>query len=123
MPTTVPTTVPDIFFYKSTCDTCRKALKLVRELRPGLEERNFSKTPLSRAEIERVLDLAGSVGAALNAYNKTVRANGWKASPPPRAEYVEAVLGDNNLIRRPMLIVGDEVVIGRNEEAYGRLLA
>ena len=113
----------DVLFYKSTCDTCRKALKLARELRPGLEERNFSKAPLTRPEIERVLNLAGSVGAALNGYNKTVRANGWKAAPPARADYIEAVLGDNNLIRRPMLIVGETVVIGRNEEAYQELLA
>jgi len=114
--------VSDLFLYKSSCDTCRKALKVVRDLRPGLDERNFTKTPLTRAEIERVLDVAGSVSAALNNYNKTVRANGWKASPPERDAYVEAVLGDNNLIRRPILFAGDAIVIGRDEEAYRRLL-
>lgn len=112
----------DIFFYKSSCDTCRKALKLARALRPELPVRNFSKEPLSRGEIERILDAAGGVRPALNVYNKTVRARGWKADPPPRSEYVEAVLEDNNLVRRPVLIVGGTAVIGRDEAAYRRLL-
>lgn len=112
----------ELFFYKSSCDTCRKALKVVRGLRADIPVRNFSKDPLTRAEIERILDAAGGVAPALNVYNKRVRAEGWKAQPPARADYVEAVLGDNNLIRRPVLIAGEAIVIGRDEEAYRRLL-
>jgi arsenate reductase len=112
----------DVFFYKSTCDTCRKGLKVVRALRADLPERNFSKSPLTRAEIERILDTAGSVGAVVNGYNKTVRERGWAKAPPPREQYIEALLADNNLLRRPVLLVGDAAVVGRDEEAWRRLL-
>jgi len=95
---------------------------LVRELDPAVEERNYAKKPLTAAEIESLIDLAGGVSAVLSTRNATAKERGWDRTPPDRATFVAAAAADNNLVRRPILISGTEVVIGKDLPAIRRLL-
>ena len=108
----------DRFWYKSSCDTCRRVRSVLRDLGADLEERDYTKHPLNEADVEALLDVVGSVTGALNVYNKTVRAEGWKIDPPARADFVKRAAADNNLIRRPVLQAGVQVIVGRDEDAY-----
>lgn len=95
----------------------------MRELLPSVEERNFAKQPLTKAEIEALVDLAGSVAAVLSTRNASAKERGWTAeSPPDRATFVAAAAADNNLLRRPILVHGDKVVVGKDDKAYRALL-
>lgn len=97
---------------------------LVRELAPGIEERNFAKEHLTRAEIEALVDRAGGVAAVLSTRNANAKERGWTLeSPPDRASFIEAASADNNLLRRPILVHEDGVVIGKDDKAYRRLLS
>ncbi len=42
--------------------------------------------------------------------------------PPSRAEAIKLMSSTPNLIRRPVVIRGDQVVLGFDEEAYKKLL-
>lgn len=96
---------------------------LVRELATDLEERNYAKQPLTVAEIEELIDLAGGVAAVLSTRNATAKDRGWTSSAPPsRAEFVAAAAADNNLIRRPILVKDGAVVIGRADAQVRGLL-
>lgn len=95
----------------------------MRDTGADVEERNYSKQPLTRAEIERVVRAAGGVAAVLNTRHEIAKANGWKERPPAEAEFVAAAERDNNLLRRPVLIAGDGVVVGKDEAAIRALLA
>lgn len=96
---------------------------LVRELDPAVEERNYAKKPLTAAEIEELVDLAGGVAAVLSARNALAKDRGWDKSPPDRATFVAAAAADNNLVRRPILVSGSEVVVGKDLPAIRALLA
>lgn len=88
-----------------------------------MEERNFAKPPLTREEIEELVDLLG-IERILSTRNATVKERGWTAErPPDRATFVAAATADNNLIRRPILVKGDQAVIGKDESAIRALLA
>jgi arsenate reductase-like glutaredoxin family protein len=45
-----------------------------------------------------------------------------KENPPPRAEAIKFMAKFPNLIRRPVVIRGDQIVLGYDEEAYKKLL-
>lgn len=96
---------------------------LVRELCPTVEERNYAKQPLVADEIEALIDRAGGVPAVLSTRNATAKERGWDRTPPDRATFVAAAAADNNLVRRPILVVGDRVVVGRDLPAIRALLA
>ena len=94
----------------------------MRELDSKVEERNYSKDPLTKSEVEAILKVAPSVAAVLNTRNKTVKEKGWKENVPSKAAFTAAVLDDNNLIRRPILIAGKKIVVGKDEAAIRDLL-
>ena len=58
----------------------------------------------------------------MNTRHKLVKANGWKAKAPSKAAFVKAALEENNLLRRPILVSGDALVVGRDLEAIRALL-
>jgi arsenate reductase-like glutaredoxin family protein len=61
------------------------------------------------------------VAAVLNSRHATAKENGWVASPPSAAVFAKAVVGDVNLLRRPIVIDGEQVIIGFDREAYKQL--
>jgi arsenate reductase-like glutaredoxin family protein len=95
----------------------------VRTLDPGVVERNYAKTPLTRAEVDAILAAVGSTAAVLNARHATAKAKGWTvAAPPSKAELAAAAVEENNLLRRPITVRGKRAVVGNDEAALRALL-
>ncbi len=101
-----------IFYWKSTCSTCRDARDVVLELQPAIEQRNYAKEPLTETEVLALVKAAGSVAAVLNARHAIAKEKGWKEHPPGVAEYAKAVASENNLIRRPITVRNGKAVVG-----------
>ncbi len=83
-----------------------------------LEEINYAKTGLDEATVKAIVAKAGSVAAVLNTRHATAKAKGWVDSPPSAAEFARAVAADANLMRRPIVIDGDRVIVGFDPKAY-----
>ena len=96
---------------------------LVLEIAPDIEERNYAKTPLTKAEIERIVKAAGGPAEVLNTRHKVAKERGWKEKAPSRTAFVQAALEDNNLLRRPTIVRGGRAVVGLDEDAIRDLLA
>ena len=95
---------------------------LVLKLDPEVEERNYAKEALTRAEIARIVDVAGGVAAVLNTRHKLAKEKGWKEKAPATSTFVRAALEEPNLLRRPVLVRGRKAVVGFDEEAIRKLL-
>lgn len=94
----------------------------MRSLQADHLDRNYAKEPLSAAELERILAAAGSVAAVLNTRHAIAKAQGWKDHPPDGATFVEAVLAEPNLLRRPILIRDGRAVVGFDAAGIRALL-
>jgi arsenate reductase-like glutaredoxin family protein len=91
----------------------------VRALAPGIAERNYAKEPLTESELLAIVAAAGGVGPVLNARHETAKALGWSAASPPAAEaFAAAAAREPNLLRRPILLAGGMVIVGRDEEGW-----
>ncbi len=93
----------------------------VREV-AEIEERNYAKEPLTKAEIERIVGAADSVGELVNTRHAIAKQLGWKAKPPSKSSLVRAALEDANVLRRPILVRGERSVVVKDERAVRDLL-
>lgn len=109
-------------FLKSTCTTCRDVRALVRELAADVTERDYAKKPLERAEVEQIVTLAGGSEKVLNTRHAEAKAKDWINTAPDLATFVESVLAEPNLLRRPILVKGKKLVIGKDEPKIRNLL-
>ena len=58
----------------------------------------------------------------LNSRNELYRERGMKDNPPPRGEALRLMSENPNLIKRPILVKGREMVLGFDEEALSGLM-
>ena len=85
-----------------------------------LEEVDLNRG-LSVAELDKLIG-ARDYRLFLNSRNELYRERGMKESPPPRAEAVKLMSENPNLIKRPILVKGREIILGFDEKAFADLL-
>jgi arsenate reductase len=91
------------------------------ELGAELESRDLDKERLSEAEIEALIG-ERDYKEFLNTRNDLYRTRRMEDHPPSRAEAVKLMAKNPNLIRRPVVLRGSQMVLGFDEEAYKKLL-
>ena len=57
----------------------------------------------------------------LNSRNELYRERGMKENPPSREEALRLMSETPNLIRRPILVKGNQIILGYDEEALGKV--
>ena len=91
------------------------------ELGAELESRDLDKQRLTEAELEELIGKR-DYREFLNPRNELFRTRNMKEHPPSRSEAIQLMAKEPNLIRRPVVIRGSQMVLGFDEEAYKKLL-
>ncbi len=105
---------------KSTCTTCRDAKAYLNSLGADVEWRDYGKKPLSEVELKKLVGRRGVV-EFVNPRSTPYRNLELDSSKLRKQETFDLLLEEVNLMKRPILVVGNEVVIGFDREAYKRL--
>lgn len=92
------------------------------ELGAELESRDLATERLTEAELEALIGQR-DYKEFLNPRNELYRAQNMKEHPPSRAEAIQLMAKEPNLIRRPIVMRGSQMVLGFDEEAYKKLLS
>jgi Spx/MgsR family transcriptional regulator len=108
------------FLQKPTCTSCRNARAYMEDHGFGLEFRNLDTERLSVAELDALIGTRDH-REFLNTRNELYRAKKMKQNPPSRAEALRLMAATPNLIRRPVIIAGDRILLGFNPEAIDAL--
>jgi arsenate reductase len=109
------------FLQKPSCTTCRKAKAYLEKLGATLELRDLDKDSLSEAELDQLIG-GRDYKMFLSAKNELYRSRNMKEHPPSRAEAIKLMARTPNLIRRPVVVRGEQIVLGYDEEAYKKLV-
>jgi arsenate reductase (glutaredoxin) len=90
------------------------------ERKVDVQSRDLDKQRMTEAELE---DLIGKrdYKEFLNTRNELYRAKKMKEKPPSRAEAIKLMAREPNLIRRPIVVNGSQIILGFNEAAYDKL--
>ncbi len=107
-------------YLKSTCSTCRKARALLLEAGAQLDEHDLGKDRLTIEQIDALIGTRNYV-EFLNFRNELYRQRKMKTNPPSRAEALNLMAQEPNLIRRPIVIRGGQMVLCFDEQALLKL--
>ena len=91
------------------------------ELGAELESRDLDKERLTATELDKLIG-ERDYKQFLNPRNELYRQRKMKERPPSRLEAIQLMAKEPNLIRRPVVLRGGQIVLGFDEEAYKKLL-
>ena len=91
------------------------------ELKLEFDSRDLDKQPLAESELDKLIGTRDYT-LFLNTRNDLYRERNMAEKPPTRAEAINLMSKTPNLIRRPLLVRGSQIIIGLDEAAY-RILA
>src|ERR1700686_3675007 len=108
------------FLHKPNCTTCRKAKVFLEKKKVELDLRDLGKDRLSVAELDQLIGKRDH-RKFLNARNELYRKRNMSKNPPSRDEALKLMAATPNLIRRPVVMRGSDIVLGYDEEALERI--
>ena len=82
----------------------------------NLVERDYAKKSLTAAEVETIFGNA-DIASFLNPRHALYKERNFAAQLPPRAELIQLILAEPNLLRRPIVRKDNNVVIGFDQTA------
>jgi arsenate reductase-like glutaredoxin family protein len=91
------------------------------ELKLDFDSRDLDKQPFSESELDKLIGTR-DYKLFLNTRNDLYRERNMAERPPTRPEAIKLMSKTPNLIRRPLLVRGSQIIIGLDEAAY-RILA
>jgi arsenate reductase-like glutaredoxin family protein len=86
-----------------------------------LELRDIGKERFSAEELDALIGKR-DYKLFLNTRNELYRERNMKENPPSRAEAIKMMAAEPNLIRRPIVIRGNEIHLGWDEEALKKFV-
>ena len=108
------------FIQKPACTTCRKAKAFLEKRKVELDLRDLGKDRLSVAELNEIIGKRDH-RTFLNTRNELYRTRKMGENPPSRDEALQLMAAEPNLIRRPLVLRGADIVLGYDEEALKRI--
>jgi arsenate reductase-like glutaredoxin family protein len=85
-----------------------------------LDSRDLDKQRMSEAELDELIG-ERDYKEFLNPRNELYRKRKMKEKPPSRADAVRLMAKEPNLIRRPIVVKGSQMIVGFEEEVYRKL--
>ena len=90
------------------------------EEKVAFDSRDLDKQRLSETELDKLIG-DRDYKQFLNSRNELFRKKKMNEHPPSRVEAIKLMAKEPNLIRRPLLVRGGQIVFGFDEEAYRKL--
>ncbi len=112
--------MPALLLHYAGCSTCRKARAWLNEHHVSVTERPIVDAPPTKAELAKWVPASGlPVRRWLNTSGLSYRALGKeRVAAMSDAELVDALSRDGKLVRRPVLVDGDRVLVGFDPAAW-----
>ena len=108
------------FLQKPSCTTCRKAKAFLEKRKVDLDLRDLGKDRMSVEELDKLIGKRDH-RQFLNTRNELYRTRKMAQNPPSREEALKLMAAEPNLIRRPVVLRGSDIVIGYDEEGLKRI--
>jgi len=109
-----------VYSYKG-CDSCRKALKWLKEREIDFEVEAIRETPPSRAELKTMLEVFdGNMKKLFNTSGKDYREMklGERLASLSEEKVLDLLASNGNLVKRPFMISGDKGLVGFNVDSW-----
>ncbi len=112
------------FYWLPNCSTCQKAVRWLE--RRGVtitENRDIKDTPLTRAEIERLVKMLGGPAELFSKRAVKYREMGLAARTLSDEEMLDLMTEEYTFLKRPIMEIDGHAVAGFFEMSFERFLA
>jgi Spx/MgsR family transcriptional regulator len=100
------------------CDSVRKAVKFLKAEEIAYVFHNFRESPVDSTEIQRWIDAGATIKELLNTRGTTYRTLKLKEKNLDDSEKLAYMAKENMLIKRPVILLENRVLVGYNENLY-----
>lgn len=98
------------------CSKSRQAKELLEEKGIDFEVREYLKNELSEKELSEILNKLGKEPQDILRKGEAIFKEQFKGKELSRAEWIKAMVENPKLIERPILISGNQAIVGRPPE-------
>lgn len=110
-------------YQKPTCTKCRMTLRLLKERGAEFEAINYFETPLTEADLRAILKKLGLTPLEILRKDEPVAKQlGIGKKDFSDGELIALMAKHPDLIQRPIVVCGDQAVLGRPPENVEKLL-
>lgn len=99
------------------CDSVKKALSFLKSQNVEYLFHDFKATPVGTDVIKHWLDVI-PIETLFNTKGTTYRALGLKSMELSKQDKVEWMAKENLLIKRPVIVSGENIIVGFNQSQY-----
>lgn len=112
-----------LFIGYPKCSTCQKAYKALEELGIHAEYRNIKEENPTKEEIQSWIDQGVALSKLFNTSGMLYRELNLKEKRKTYSDHqlVELLATDGMLVKRPIVIQGNTIIVGKKEDEYARL--
>lgn len=110
------------FYWWPRCSSCRKVRELLLQKGFELEERDFFKEGFTEAEIRELADGVG-ISDLFARRSPSLKKMGLADQELSDTRMVELMRQEPRLVRRPIVRLGDKLLIGANQKMIESALA
>jgi len=110
-------------YQKPTCSTCRQAVQLLKESGHTFSVVNYYEKPFSKAKLRNLLRKAGLTPKdILRTKEDIYKELGLAKKNLTEDEWLEMLIAHPDLIQRPIVEKGEQVILARPAESVRKIL-
>ncbi|HST11599.1 MAG TPA: arsenate reductase (glutaredoxin) [Terriglobales bacterium] len=110
-------------YQKPTCSTCRQAVQLLQESGKPFTAINYYEKPFTKAQLRNLLKKAGlSPKDILRTKEELYKELALAKKDLSDDEWLDVLIAHPDLIQRPIVEMGEKVILARPAESLKRIL-
>lgn len=112
------------FYTYPSCTSCRKAKSFLKQNGIPYEERHLFREPPTKEELLEIIKMtANGLDDILSTRSRTYKELTVEIDDMPVSQLLELLHDEPRLLRRPILVDGEKLIIGYNRNAMEDLMA
>jgi arsenate reductase len=104
----------DKVYYLKSCSTCQRILK-EWDVNENVELQNIKVDKMTPEQVDEMISLAGSAEALFSRKAMKFRLMGLHEKTLSEKDYRQFIIDENTFLKRPVLILGDQIFIGNSK--------
>lgn len=108
-------------YHLATCSTCQRILKEIPKLN-RFELQDIKTQPITPAQLDELKRLAGSYEALFSRVAMKYRSLGLNTMALTEKDYRKWILKEYTFLKRPTIVIGDQIFIGSAPKAVKAML-
>ena len=110
-------------YHLTQCGTCQRIIRDLKLVDRGFELRDIKLQPIQPAELDRFREKTGSYDALFSRRAIKYKTLGLKDRNLTEDEIRSFILEDYTFLKRPVIIIGEDVFAGNEQKTLDRVAA